>query len=192
MSFLETPRFPPLISFGAVGGPGYKTDIVATDSGWEQRNSPWSAARAAYDVSHSARRYEDFKVLLEHYRAVRGRLNGFRFKDWADYQAATGEGVIVILAGGAKQLAKRYIAGALSEVRPISKPVSGTVTLTGGGTIDYTTGIVTGGAPTSWIGEFDVPCRYDTDLMQAEIRNRNQNTGFIMDWSSITIIEIRV
>jgi uncharacterized protein (TIGR02217 family) len=192
MSFLDTPRFPDCISFGASGGPGYRTDIVSTDSGWEQRNAPWASARATFDVAHAARKFSDYKLLLNHFRAVNGRLHGFRYKDWADFSAASGEGAIVTLTGGAKQLAKKYTAGALTEYRPISKPVSGTVTITGGGTLDYTTGIITGGSPTAWVGDFDVPCRYDTDLMHAEIINRNLTDGLIMGWSSIMLIEIRV
>jgi hypothetical protein len=33
MSFLETPRFPERIGYGAVGGPMFRTEIAVTGSG---------------------------------------------------------------------------------------------------------------------------------------------------------------
>jgi uncharacterized protein (TIGR02217 family) len=47
MSFVEV-QFPSDISYGATGGPMFLTDVVATVSGHEQRNSKWSQARARY------------------------------------------------------------------------------------------------------------------------------------------------
>lgn len=45
MAFIET-RFPVDIAFGSTGGTEYSTDIVITQSGYEQRNSNWAQARA--------------------------------------------------------------------------------------------------------------------------------------------------
>ena len=42
MSFIETPRFPDDIAYGAQGGPMYSTDVVATASGYEKRNQNWA------------------------------------------------------------------------------------------------------------------------------------------------------
>jgi uncharacterized protein (TIGR02217 family) len=38
-------QFPPDISYGASGGPGYRTTVITTVSGHERRNSNWTAAR---------------------------------------------------------------------------------------------------------------------------------------------------
>jgi hypothetical protein len=38
-------RFPEDISYGSSGGPGFSTDIVVTQGGFEQRNINWQVAR---------------------------------------------------------------------------------------------------------------------------------------------------
>ena len=43
----------------------------------------------------------------------------------------------------------------------------------------------------TWAGEFDVPCRFNVDRMQAEVMNKSGNE-LIIGWASIPIIEIRV
>lgn len=158
MAFLETPRFPESISVGAVGGANYKTDIVTVSSGYEQRNIAWSVARASYDVSHSVKERADLYDLINFFRSVKGMAHGFRFKDWSDYEVSSAEGVLGTgIANGQQtyQLAKKYEAGALYEIRDIRKPVVDSYTLYRNGSpltegtsagnyaIDTTTGIVT-------------------------------------------------
>lgn len=195
MAFKEI-QFPPKISMGATGGLGWLTDIVTLQSGFEQRNQTLAQPRGRWTVSHSARLAEKFNPLLAFINVVRGQTHGFRFKDWTDYTVAAGEGVFIAIDSTHKQLAKRYTFGAETFDRIIRKPVTGSVTLTGGtGTsIDYTTGIVTfSGAPSSWVGEFDVPARFGTDDMSADIIDRNGPNGdLIVGWSGIPIIELRV
>jgi len=159
MTFLETPRFPANVSYGATGGPGYKTNIVIVNSGHEKRNITWAVARASYDVSHAARTKEKLYELIHFFRSVKGRAYGFRFKDWSDYQVSDGEGFLGDgVADGlltSYQMIKKYETGVLSEERTINKPVQGTVTVYRNGapvtegaapgnvTIDYTSGLVT-------------------------------------------------
>lgn len=158
MAFIETPRFPENISYGAAGGPNYKTDVVMVNSGFEQRNINWLDARNTYDVSHGLRDETTKGDLIKFFRGVKGRAHGFRFKDWTDYQATVANGVLgtgVGTGGPTYQLIKKYTAGSLVEDRTISKPVSGTITLyragspvtlgaaAGNASVDYTTGIVT-------------------------------------------------
>lgn len=202
IAFIESPRFPDAISFGATGGATYLTTVYAVASGAEYRNQNWMQTRAAYEVSHAARLPAEYKALQAFFRAVKGRLVGFRFKDWADYTVESGEGVFVELdsTSSGLQLAKRYTAGTESDAptddRIIRKPVSGTVQFVGSGsyTLDYTTGIVTvtsGSDPTGWTGEFDVPCRFDTDSMRGTIIDKAGN-DLIIGWDSIPIVEVRV
>jgi uncharacterized protein (TIGR02217 family) len=190
MAFYEI-QFPPKISFGAQGGPGFSTDVVVVSSGAEQRNIIWSQARRRYDVAHAARLQPASDEVKAFFHNMRGRAHGFRFKDWTDYQVIAGEGSIVTI-GSVKHLGKRYTSGAQTYDRVITKPVSGTVTVTGGGTVDYTTGIITGGTPTSWVGEFDVPVRFDTDELVGEILNRNVSRGFIVGWREIPLVELKL
>ena len=158
MSFIETPRFPDDLSYGATGGPTYATDVVVTEGGQEYRNAIWSQARARYNVAHAARTPTQYATLLAYFRAMRGRAHGFRFKDWTDYACSSSAGVLgagVGTAVAAYQLGKKYATGSLTETRTIRKPVSGTVIVYRNGSpatagagagqyaLDTTTGTVT-------------------------------------------------
>jgi uncharacterized protein (TIGR02217 family) len=195
MAFLETPRFPETVSFGVTGGPEFLTDVVIVNSGHEYRNQVRSLELNRWDVAHAARLPEHWAPLKKFFRNAAGRANGFRFKDWADYEVESGEGVFTLLTATTFQMWKRYTSGSTSYDRKIQKPVSGTVTVTGGSgvTVDYTTGIVTvsSGTPTSWVGEFDVPARFDTDQMRGTIIDRSGN-DYVIGWESIPVVEIRV
>jgi len=199
MTFHEV-RFPDDIAYGATGGPAYSTSVVATASGYEQRNMNWSAARGAWDVSSGLKKPSQLDLLIAFFRARKGKAYGFRFKDWTDYKATdqllgTGNGANKVF-----QLVKIYASGAGSETRTITKPVLGTVKpyLAGvlqasGWSINTATGVLTfSTAPAQGVAvtadfEFDVPVRFDTDSMEATIENFNIN-----EWSSIPIVEIRV
>lgn len=195
--FIETPRFPEAVSLGFSGGPGFSTDVVGVNSGREYRNQNWSMARRKYEASHAARLPKHYRPLQAMFHIAAGRANGFRLKDWLDYRDddAGGTGVLAVIDSNdmTYQLYKRYTFGSNTHNRIIQKPVSGTIVITGGtvDSIDYTTGIVTmtGGIPTSWTGEFDVPCRFDTDEMKADAIDK-QGEDLIVGWSDIPIIEI--
>lgn len=201
MPFIETPRFPEDISFGAIGGPGFLTDVVIVESGQEYRRQARALELGAWEVSHAARKPTQYRKLQAFFRVAAGRANAFRFKDWSDFEVSASEGRFAAIAGDSSgatwQMVKRYTFGAYTYDRAIQKPVSGTVVVTGGSghSIDYTTGILTEGAgePTSWTGEFDVPCRFDTDVMKAETRDREGGYGdLIIGWSTIPIVEVRL
>jgi len=199
MTFHEV-RFPDDIAYGATGGPAYSTSVVATASGYEQRNMNWSAARGAWDVSSGLKKPSQLDLLIAFFRARKGKAYGFRFKDWTDYKAT---GQLLGTGNGANkvfQLVKIYASGAGSETRTITKPVLGTVKpyLAGvlqasGWSINTATGVLTfSTAPAQDVAvtadfEFDVPVRFDTDSMEATIENFNIN-----EWPSIPIVEIRV
>ena len=199
MTFHEV-RFPDDIAYGATGGPAYSTSVVATASGYEQRNMNWSAARGAWDVSSGLKKPSQLDLLIAFFRARKGKAYGFRFKDWTDYKAT---GQLLGTGNGANkvfQLVKIYASGAGSETRTITKPVLGTVKpyLAGvlqasGWSINTATGVLTfSTAPAQGVAvtadfEFDVPVRFDTDSMEATIENFNIN-----EWPSIPIVEIRV
>lgn len=190
MAFIET-RFPEDISYGATGGPGYNTDVIVVNSGHEQRNATWQDSRCVYDVAHGVKTQEQLNTLIAFFRVMKGRANGFRFKDWMDFTVAAGEGIFWTIDATHFQLVKRYSTAGNNYDRKITKPVSGTLSITGGtvASVDYTTGIVTmtSGTPTAWTGEFDVPCRFDTDQMKVNIENYNAFT-----WGSVPVVEIRV
>lgn len=188
MAFFED-RFPECVSYGASGGPVWSTTVTTTQSGKRFANRNFVYPKHEYDASQGVKTKEDFENVRAFFYNVFGQFDGFRYKDWSDFEVTAGQGVIITLTGGAKQLGRRYAFGARTFDRPISKPVNGTVTITGGGTLDYTTGLITGGAPTSWVGEFDVPVAFGTDLLSAEIVSRN-SSGLLFSWASIPLKEI--
>lgn len=133
MAFYETPRFPDSIAYGAQGGPSWQTVVIATQSGAEQRNQNWAAARHRWNVGYTARTQSERDDINAFFLAMAGRLHGFRFKDWGDFDATSSEGRLNTGAVGdgtpTYALYKRYTYGAVSRDRRIAKPVVGTVTV---------------------------------------------------------------
>ncbi len=86
MSFAET-RFPADISYGSAGGPEYSTDVIITYSGHEQRNSNWADARCRFNVAYGVKTADQVADLISFFRARKGQSEGFRYKDWTDFEA---------------------------------------------------------------------------------------------------------
>ena len=207
MAFHEV-RFPDNISRGARGGPERRTQVVELASGDEERNASWVNSRRRYNVAYGIRRADDLAAVVAFFEARNGRLNGFRYKDWADYksslpsqptsptdqQIGTGTGSLKTF-----QLVKRYTSGVQSWTRTIVKPVSATVRVAlgaveqvSGWTLDTATGVVTftiapGNGVIVRAGfEFDVPVRFDTDMLDVTLDI--ERLGSI---TSIPLLEIR-
>ena len=207
MAFHEI-RFPDNISRGARGGPERRTQVVELASGDEERNASWANSRRRYDVAYGIRRSDDLAAVVACFEARNGRLFGFRYKDWADYksnlpsqaitptdqQIGTGTGSLKTF-----QLDKRYTSGAQTWVRTIAKPVAGTVRVALGTveqvtdwTLDSATGVVTfTTAPGNGVivragFEYDVPVRFDTDMLDVTLDI--ERLGSI---TSIPLLEIR-
>jgi len=207
MQFHEE-RFPAALSFASSGGVERRTEIVTLANGFEQRNTPWAGSRRRYDAGLGVRSLDDLDTVLGFFEARQGQLVGFRWKDWLDHKSSppsgtpaptdqalgTGDGTTV-----AFQLTKIYGAGAY--VRTITKPVADTVRVALAGaeqaegadfTVDTTTGLVTLTAPpgagvaiTAGF-EFDVPVRFATDLIEANLAAFEAG-----EIPSIPILEIR-
>jgi uncharacterized protein (TIGR02217 family) len=199
MSGFHEVQFPPDISYGASGGPGYSTTVVTTVSGHERRNANWAAARGKWNVAHGLKKREQVAALIAFFRARKGRAYGFRFKDWTDYQAfaqpiGVGDG-----SNRTFQLIKRYASGGEIESRLIAKPVTGTVKIyrdgveaVTGWSVNTATGLVTfttapaPGVQVTADFEFDVPVRFDSDQMDITIE-----TYQLGSWGQIPVLEIR-
>ena len=210
MAFHET-RFPANLSFGSVGGPERRTEIVALTNGYEERNSPWAHSRRRYDAGLGLRSLDDVAALIAFYEARAGQLHGFRWKDWADFKSCApsaapalddqpigaGDGVTRSFA-----LRKLYRSGPADYWRPIAKPVAGTVLVGIGGdaqvegvhyAVNLATGVVTfadapgPGAPITAGFEFDVPVRFDTDRIAVSVALFQAG-----DLPQVPVIEVRL
>ncbi|WP_304615414.1 DUF2460 domain-containing protein [Paracoccus sp. (in: a-proteobacteria)] len=210
MAFHEV-RFPANLSFGAVGGPERRTEIVSLASGFEERNTPWAHARRRYDAGMGLRSLDDLAEIVAFFEARSGQLHGFRWKDWSDYKsclpsAAPAFGDQVIAKGDGQTrsfaLVKTYVSGAERYLRPITKPVVGSVRAGIAGdekfpgtnyTVDHLRGIITFNEPPE-VGadvtagyEFDVPVRFDTDRIAVSVSSFQ--AGQVPD---IPVIEVRI
>lgn len=210
MAFHEI-RFPANLSFGSVGGPERRTEIVTLTNGFEERNSPWAHSRRRYDAGVGLRSLDDVERLLSFFEARHGQLHGFRWKDWADYKSCapskaveyddqvigTGDGVAVQFA-----LSKAYVSGLQTYRRPITKPVLGTVKVGVQGDhqseaidweVDLETGVVTfrdapaEGARITAGFEFDVPVRFGADSIQVSVASFQAG-----DLPQVPVVEVRV
>lgn len=210
MTFHEV-RFPASLSFGSVGGPERRTEIVALVNGHEERNTPWAHSRRRYDAGLGLRSLEDVEALVAFFEARQGQMFGFRWKDWSDFKSCaasravghedqpigTGDGRVTAFA-----LAKTYRSGEVAYVRPIAKPVLGTVRVAVGGdpkveglefTVDVAGGIVTfadppepGAAVTAGF-EFDVPVRFDTDRIATSVASFRAG-----EVPTVPVVEVRL
>lgn len=207
MSFDEV-RFPDDIGRGARGGPERRTRVVELASGREERNAVWANSRRRYDVSYGIRRADDLAAVVAFFEARNGRLHGFRFKDWSDYRSCAPSGTPSRLdqpigtgtgSATAFQLSKLYSSGSRTWVRPITKPVAGSVLIALGGgaqasgwSVNTTTGIVTFATPpASGVAvtagfEFDVPVRFDSDTLDVTLEFERLGTI-----QSILLLEVR-
>lgn len=184
--FLESPRFPGCPSFGFTSDPDYRVVITRTASGFEKRNRSWAMPLTRMTITIGPRVENEIQELLEFYHAVGGMAIAFRVKDYTDYKSCfVGDTPLVtdqplVAVSGGHQLVKRYQFGTLTLDRYIYKPVSGTVTFTGGGVLDYTTGLITGGAGGTWGGEFDLPMRFDSTFPVEVANQRIESVQFAL------------
>ncbi|MEM1388343.1 MAG: DUF2460 domain-containing protein [Pseudomonadota bacterium] len=210
MDFHET-RFPANLSFGSVGGPERRTEIVTLANGFEERNTPWAHSRRRYDAGVAMASLDDLELLIAFFEARQGQLCGFRWKDWSDFKSCQHSAEIFcddqLLGSGDGaltefQLCKHYQSGGQGYTRPIIKPVAGSikvavnaVELTEG--VDFSADPATGrvafaaapaaGVPVTAGFEFDVPVRFDTDTIQVAVASFQAGEA-----PSVPIVEVRV
>lgn len=198
MAFLDQ-QLPRQVELGAVRRDVEDIDIVTTDGGWEVRNARASQSLREFDVSFptSRRNAAVFLAVVALYKAARGLLHSFRFRDWADYQLTaepigTGDG-----ATTAFQITQSWTVDGETVSRDITRPVSAMQVykngvLQGSGyAIDYDTGVLTFsvapaiGVVVSVTGEFDIPVRFDGPLATMA------PTGDLEHIETITLKEVR-
>ena len=210
MAFHEI-RFPANLSFGSVGGPERRTEIVTLTNGHEERRTPWAHSRRRYDAGLGLRSLDDVAALIAFFEARAGQMHGFRWKDWADFKSCppsvapdcldqdlgVGDGVRRVFA-----LRKAYASGPARYWRPVAKPVEGSV-LAGVGQVekregvDYTVDLASGevtfavppdaGAVVTAGFEFDVPVRFDTDRIAVSVSSFQAG-----DLPQVPVVEVRI
>ncbi len=204
-------RFPTKLSFGSVGGPERRTEVVTLANGFEERNTPWAHSRRRYDAGVGMRSLDDMELLIAFFESRQGQLHGFRWKDWSDFKSCAPSKEVsfldhVIGQGDGEtrsfQLVKCYRSGEQCYERPLTKPVEGSVVagfdraaLTEGVhySVDHLTGIITfedapdiGSEITAGF-EFDVPVRFDVDRIHTSVASFQAGEA-----PDVPVVEIRV
>ena len=204
-------RFPASLSFGALGGPERRTEIVTLANGFEERNTPWAHARRRYDAGMGLRSLDDVETLIAFFEARQGQLVGFRWKDWSDYLSCRPSAAVAasdqLIATGddvtrAFQLTKSYRSGGTVYQRPITKPVPGSVRVEVGGDlvqpgvdyeVDENSGLLTfASAPDTGAElragfEFDGPVRFDTDTIMTSVSSFQAG-----EVPNVPVVEVRL
>ena len=200
MQIFDEIRFPEDISYGAVGGPEYSTDVLPTTNGKEYRNINSTNSKMRYSISYEVKTEIQIQKLITFFRARNGRASGFRFKDWCDYRAnmellGVGDG-----SSQSFQLKKTYKSGGGSYERIIYKPVLNTVKIYVGNK-EYTKGVFINhqsgeikfdsampiGAQVFSSFEFDVPVRFDIDYLPISIDGTDTYSS-----KDINLVEVKI
>jgi uncharacterized protein (TIGR02217 family) len=203
MSFHEV-RLPARLAFGSTGGVERRTEVVTLASGFERRSTPWAHGRRRYLIGAGVRSLDDAAALVAFFEARRGRLYGFRFRDFADFKSCAPSGTISpidqALGVGDGETTVFALAKAYGDLaRPVTKPVDGTVRVAVDGvevtavSVDATTGLVTfedppgEGAVLTAGFEFDTPVRFDADRIDVTLESFE--AGRVV---AVPLIELRV
>jgi uncharacterized protein (TIGR02217 family) len=203
MAFHEV-RLPARLAFGSTGGVERRTEITTLGSGFERRSTPWAEGRRRYLIGAGLRSLDDMAALTAFFEARRGRLYGFRFRDFADFKScAPGEAVAATdqrigTGDGARRmfrLGKTYG----DHVRRIAKPVEGSARVAVNGVettafaLDHLTGEMTlatppmSGAVVTAGFVFDTPVRFDADRIEVTLESFGAGRMVAMP-----LIEVRV
>lgn len=215
--FVEV-QFPPGISAGAKGGPGFNTTVTELSSGAERRNVNWSRERPRYDISTGLRDTADFHAYAKFFYARRGKAQGFRFKDWSDYRCPywrTTPGdqdalPTVFTTDGTTttfQLTKTYGDAGSTFTRNIKKIVAGSqkvynngvLMVLGSGGNEYLmngdTGVITLGATVKATTGHLITASFEFDVpvrFDSDELNATLNGNEIIIWDAIPIVGLKV
>lgn len=206
MAFLEE-RLPITITVGSRGGPVTKRTKVYVQSGRLLQDFPRSRPLHRYDLSFGIKTLANFEAVRAMWYVVMFTpYEGFRIRDWSDYQATQANSGLTVQGGSPTewQLQRVYTVGAASFRRNIYKldgaplvyrtRAGATSQITT--TADLNSGIVNigghvGGDTYTWVGNFDVPVTFtDDELDQIEITG-NAN-DLLQSLPSIKIEELRL
>lgn len=145
-SFVET-RLEIGKDYGAVGGSEFNTTVVSLGSGHERRNSNHANNLGRWDLGSRNLIKSDIEYLHNFFRARRGKAQGFRYKDWLNFDVTDQDAKP--LGHPEIQLVKDFTDGGVTESQEIKKPISTSFSMLRNAgafsayNLDDTTGIVT-------------------------------------------------
>jgi uncharacterized protein (TIGR02217 family) len=199
--------------YGAVGGMSFDIEIIKmADDSIEQRNAQTLLPLGRWQLGDrliaesSADLLNEVTYLRQFHLDRLGSFQGFRFRDWSDFEGldqsiGTGDGIKTDF-----QLRKVYIISGSSAYRPIQKPVVGSVSIfvdeileTQNWVINHSTGVISRNTPApngSLIRadfEFDVPVWFDSDQIGFNLQGYDKDSGdAIYRLESLFVVEQRI
>jgi len=185
-------------------GRGYSTRMFSLDSGWTHPKARWAAPLNRYTVNYQNRSFTEMDQIRAFYYNHYGSAKGFRLKDKLDFSSAANHrgtptmlDQTILLTGGVYRLAKTYDIAGTVVVKPIYKPILGTVLIsdvgvnvTGSVTVNYETGVLTGYTPTGAYKAgflFHTPVRFNGEQLIVSIDD-HENASI----ESLELIELRL
>jgi uncharacterized protein (TIGR02217 family) len=205
MAFHEV-RLPARLAFGSTGGVERRTEIVTLGSGHERRSTPWAEGRRRYLIGAGLRSLDDMAELTAFFEARRGRLYGFRFRDFADFKScapggAVGAGDQALGVGDGTRVSFQLVKAYGDLARAIRKPVAVSVRVAAAGVelasgafeIEAATGLVTleaapgPGAVVTAGFQFDTPVRFDADRIEVTLETFGAGR-----MAAMPLVEVRV
>jgi uncharacterized protein (TIGR02217 family) len=204
MAFLEQ-RISTAILRGSRGGPRQRRMKTYVASGRMKQDFDWVRPLQGYDISYGIKtqaHFEEVRALF--YLVMFTPYEGFRVRDWNDYQCTQANSTLTFVSGTTWQMCRKYTHVAASYLRPVFKIVGAptiyrtrsAVVTVASATVDVNTGVATisghvGGDTYTWVGEYDVPVTFaDETLDQIEL-DGNWN-AVLQNLPSIKLEEIRL
>ena len=156
-----------------------------------------------FDIGYGVQSLDELREVIDWFWAHEGRLIGFRFRDFLDFEVdqstngnlGTGDGSQTVF-----QARKQYTIASRTYQRVLNKLVSGTTRIFfddveqfAGFTVDVNTGEITftpavpDGVVVTMTTEFDVPVRFDSDVMNINLEIFNAGSV-----PRINLIELRI
>ena len=195
---IDAVRLPIDVERGVRGGPLFNTIVLRSDGGNTSTNQNWQYPLYQGNVGYGIQSRQNLKSVIDFFWARRGRLRGFLFRDWSDYQF---EDVQLGLGDGSDTtfaVKKIYEDDIVPFERPLKYAIESSMTVKVDGVTvadnqwSLSNGIITfNSAPAlnaviTASGEFDIPVMFMRD--QLEVSMEVWNAGSI---ANIPISEVR-
>ena len=181
-------KFPDNICYDIVNSIIYDTNIIKSKNGREQRIINFSSGKNLYKLIYKFQNKNEIEKIVNIFNIVKGRANGFRFKDWFDYRIEKQQ--IAIDDARILYLYKDYRIDNVVYRKRIYKPVENSIEIFINGEkdnsiikfVDYDNGtiefydnlLVNSGNKIEISCEFDIPVRFNSDKLNIITKNKNQ------------------
>lgn len=181
---VDAVRLPIDVERGVRGGPQFSTVVNRTDGGSLVTNQNWTYPLYRGQVGYGIQSKDNLRDVINFFYSRRGRLRGFLFRDWSDYEfdsdtIGTGDGSDTTF-----QAVRIYDDSVLPFTRKITRPIDDanmTVSVNGSVVSNATWSVTTGGIitfssppPNGHVikietGNFDIPCHFAADALEVEM-----------------------